>query len=445
MSWLDNVKYDLTVYFPNKESYNTSTGTFDINKADKYTPKWVNATHKFDVNYTEFIFKGVAGSLLDRRLPKGERYEVEFYFDSTNTDGNLQDNVSIAAKFAASAKWAPSGGQFPSPGFYVSHPLYGILYVQHLGFDFDNSDYNVTKITGTLIETLNPKKLERLSYDISAAVASKANFLSATLTANYDAVVTTVDASTIQSQTKALNSVGNAVKTLGGYASKIQNSINAFNTLLQKANAYIQMGQAAVSQGLSAFGAIVQSVFYPVSFALSLVNKMAFYQQMLSSITFSSFLTLNDKVLLEGFGISVNSAMCVAAANPAPGDYVTVDDVDAAIVNITTGYNTLIAGLESMQSTNGGELGAYVPNAANIQAYSDIVLYTVSQLYQIAASAKKKYTVTLGADDSIFNVAYEYVGLQSDDSTITELAALNNLSIPEWIVLRKGRQIIYYA
>jgi hypothetical protein len=443
MSWLDKVKYDFTIYFPNDDSYDSNTGTFDISKADVYTPKWINATHKFDVNYTEFIFKGVPGSLIDRRLPKGERYEVELYFDSINTDGKSQDNLDIAAKFAASAKWVPKGSTY-SPPFYVAHPMYGTLYVQHLGFDFDNSDYNVTKITGTLIETLTNKKLNILP-DFGSNVAAKFNTLSRNNAANYNAVVTKVSASDIISQAKAANAIKDAVVSYGGYAAKIQNYVDKFNTAYNTANAYINMGQAAIDNGFNTIGSIIQLAFLPVSFTLSLANRVSFYQSMLSSLNFSDFLSLNDKVLLESMGITYNACICVAAANPSAGDYNTVDDVTNMVSIILGNYNSLIAGLESMQGLNGGELNAYIPNPQNIQAYNDIVLYTVSQLYQIAASTKKKYTVSLAADDSIFNIAYRYVGLTADDSTIDDLAALNNLSIPEWIILRKGRQITYYA
>ena len=89
MSWLDQIKNDLTIV--------TGDGK-------RYTPLHINAVKEKEYNTVEFNFPGVSGSLVSRRLPKGRRYALELYFQG-------EDNTTIADAFETSADdprpWTP--------------------------------------------------------------------------------------------------------------------------------------------------------------------------------------------------------------------------------------------------------------------------------------------------------------------------------------------------
>ena len=123
-SWLDKINTDLKITFADGKSY---------------YPKWVNAQRKYESNYTEFLFRGVKGSLIDRRLNKGMRYEVELYFDNTDIKGLVDDCIFSSTEFMKSSMY--SSDNIHGDAFDLIHPFYGHTKVQHTGFEFDNSDF----------------------------------------------------------------------------------------------------------------------------------------------------------------------------------------------------------------------------------------------------------------------------------------------------------------
>ena len=124
MSWLEKVETEMII----------TTGD-----GQPYAPDYMNAVKSVEYNVAEFNFPGIAGTFVDRRLPKGRKFNLELYFQG-------DDHLDVAEAFEASAN--------DSRAWEIEHPFYGLVIVQPTSLQFDNSKQNLSKITGTVIETI---------------------------------------------------------------------------------------------------------------------------------------------------------------------------------------------------------------------------------------------------------------------------------------------------
>ena len=183
-----------------------------------YTPYWVNAKKEKEFNVSQFQFKGVKGSLVKRGQPLGRVYEIEIIFQGA-------DNLTTAKAFDDSSD--------NPKAWKIAHPMYGSLYVQVTRLFFDNSQFNISRITGMIVETildnglapkLNPvdvvtsqavttNKALRDSF-VAGAPEPSTNLLNAVLTnvnGFYKAVYTKI--ANVQADVTAYNNIYNEVNS----------------------------------------------------------------------------------------------------------------------------------------------------------------------------------------------------------------------------------------
>src|SRR5690606_25124377 len=132
MSWVDKIQDPFTI----------STGS-----GRTFTFAWRNASRQVEFNYVEFEFPNLPGTLVQRGEVKGTRYPIEIYFQG-------EDHLDEAERFRAAAS--------DKRPWTISHPFYGTITAHPISLNFDNTQLNVTKITGTLLETItqdNPKSV----------------------------------------------------------------------------------------------------------------------------------------------------------------------------------------------------------------------------------------------------------------------------------------------
>ena len=328
-----------------------------------------------------------------------------------------------------------------SPAFTVSHPLYGAFLAQHLGFEFDNSEYNVTKITGTIVETIKESKI---SYQVDAVstVSSMWQSTNVIFQNNINSDIPQPKAREILSMSQSANAIYNSENGFLLVQTDLDKLRNAYNSAI----AYINTAETAVEAGVNVFGYLLFLASLPATFTLSVLNRLQYLQNSIASLPYQiASMTENEKRIWESVAGALNLAMYGTVVTNITDDYTTVDDVNQVIAMLTNSYNNYIINIDAMQSSNGGVLGGYVANAQNIQSITDTYIFTVNTLYDIAANSKKPYTVYLQRADNFINVAYKYLGLLPDDSTMDSIIQLNNLSLDELILMQQGRKILYYA
>lgn len=409
MSWLEKIQSDLII--------TTGDGV-------EYKPMWLNATKKIEYQIAEFEFNELAGTLVKRRKPKGNQYGLELFFT-----GN--DHLDTCREFENSAADERS--------WTILHPFYGTLIVQPTGLHIDNSVYNVSKITGTVIETIvedNPKT----NVDPIDNIGLYKDNLDMQVVDSFDAIPDSTDVNSMQNANSKLYKAGSKLPLLSEESAGYFDSYN-------KANAAIINGTSEPLQAIRTMQAVINA---PALFTSSVKDR--------ATLISSQFLTLSKSIvgittrpakkIYEAQGMGLISALCLAVANPLDSDYKNKNDVLlilATLAKSDTGvYAVFLSDLDRLQSDNGSEVGGYTANPDSMIAFNRLFNFTVSSLFKIALGSRQERSFICTEDTNIILLAHRFYGLDPTDSNIEELISANNIGLSELIQIRKGRTILYY-
>lgn len=409
MSWLDKIQSDFIITCGDGRSY---------------TPSWLNAVKDKEYNISTFEFRNLAGTLVYRGQPKGRRYEVDLYFQG-------DDHLTTAEAFERSAD---------NPGAWtVEHPFYGRLTVQPSGLRFDNSAYNVTRITGVLLETITDEA-PQANVDAGDQLAEDSANVDEALAQSYATEVQPTVSDVNDMTDNALNNYNEGKKSISNTldAESYYNAFNNANTAITQ----------ATSEPLAAMRAIQSLINAPALFADNVRNRLNTLANQFDVLrdTLDSIAGRSQKKLYENNAGTLISAMVLTTVtNTTDADYNNRGKVLEVIDTLVDNYNTYITDLDGLQSLNGGNPDSYIPDAGSITALGTMVSFAVSYLFTISAGTRQERSITLDADTNITVLAHRLYGLQPDDSTINELVESNDIGLNELLQLQKGRQIIYYV
>jgi len=411
-SWLEKIKQDLVIV--------TGDG-------QRYTPLYLNASanKSKEFNVSKFEFIDLKGSLIDRRLPMGVQYDIEIIFQGAT-------NVDDGEKFFKSAD-NPAAWQ-------INHPQYGGIVVQPLGLKSDNSGLNTTVITGTIIETIGTAQLAP-ALSPPDVVTSKAAISNAQLAKTYAANQPTPSTTSISALRTNLASSFNSINTTIADAEDYNQYFNAFNQCNGLLNATVFATETAI-------GTLQAMIMLPVGFNDTIVNRMAMFGKQLDALSddIIDLVLTGEKQGYENNAGALIAGICSASVtNITSTDYLTRNDVVAAIALIIQKYNGYLDNLCGMQTHDGGSPDSYIPNPDGLSLLDSLLYYTVGSLYGIAASAKQQRTYILPYDSNVILVANKLYGILPDDSTIKTIISNNNIVGYELFKLQQGRQIIYYV
>jgi hypothetical protein len=407
MSWVNSVQTEFSII----------TGD-----SKEFKVLWLPSTKGVDYNIAEFEFPNLAGTLVQRGTPKGAKYNLEIYFQG-------EDNIEKALEFEQSAN-------DPRP-WTLAHPFYGNIVVHPASLLFDNSKYNVSKITGTLLETItqdNPKNTiipaDKIILDVEK--------LNATFATSFATDIPTPNTSDKNNLTSNTLSVYNEVRKKISNTLDAEAYFNAFNA----ANAAILEATDLPLECITKVQAILSA---PYLFADSVKNRVNTLISQFNKLhdSVAVIVKRNDKKIFENNAGVTLAAIC--AASVTLPDYRNRNDVVAIIDLLSDVFDSYIADIDGLQSDNGGDPDSYIPGANSMIALNDIVNFTLANLYDIALSSKQERIVILEDDSNIILLSHRFYGLLADDSTIQQLIDNNNIGLNETLQIRKGRSIIYYV
>lgn len=415
MSWIEKVQSNLVI----------TTGD-----GKSFTPLWVPTTKSFDFNVAEFEFPDLEGTLVRRAKAKGRKIELEIYFQG-------EDHLDQALAFETSSK--------DQRAWVLSHPMYGNMTVQPLGLVFDNTKYNTSKITGTVIETITDDAPKVGVSPIDKITEDKAN-CDIIFAENYANSVVP-DATDINDA----NSNVNSIYTKGAKVAKVPDS-EKYYELFASAKADILN---LTDDPLKAIQSIQAMIAAPALFATDITTRLNLLIDQFAGLraTIFNIFSPNTKRLYENNGAAIISSMILMTANPIPEgrsetkekEYSSRSRVIAIIEKILGQYNNYIADLDSLQTDNGGDLDSYIPDQAALMSLDDLVDYGISNLFNIALNAKQERVIFLEADSNVINLAHRFYGMDVQDTTIDEFIGNNNMGLNDLLQIKKGRKIIYYV
>lgn len=417
-NWKELIGYDLII----------STGD-----GKSFTPDWMSATFSSrskEFNIAQFVFKNVPGTLVDRGEPMSNVYDLEMYFQGTDT-------LDKAQEF-----WESSDDKNP---WTINHPFYGSLYVQPINLSQDNAGWNVTKITGQIIDTFLPNGVQVNNQDNSGTIAL-AETAKKVMVSRFADRTASMSVGALQNQTNGIEGVYPRVI---GNIRAAQDEVNTYTNYFNQALSVIDTALYSTSEILTAGQNLICA---PANFVLSVKARLSMYASMLDvyGLQITSILamltpTAQLKRLYESNAGSTVLGLCESTMLNITDDYDYRPDILDIITSVVNGYNTYVANLNLIQSPNNSTPDSYIPDYDTVSNVKIVVVNVLIQLHSYYNAAKTRRNMTLPEDTNVILLANQLYGMLPDDSTIKTLMANNNIGYSEILVLRKGRNIIYYV
>jgi hypothetical protein len=405
MSWIEKIQNELII----------TTGD-----GKEYKPNWLNANKTKDYNVSEFNFPNLAGTLVSRGTPMGRKYNLEIYFQGDN-------HLDTSEAFERSAD---------DPRYWtISHPYYGEIYVQPTSLNFDNTIHNVTKITGTVIETItedNPKT--------SIPPKEQIVLLTEQISEDLELVITETPSKTdVNTALETTNETfGKGVKIIQ-LTDEFEGYNNAYNEALSAVN-------NAIASPVLAMRALNTFLTQPAKFTLSVKIRVDMLISTFETLrgTVSGILGLSGKQFYQSQATSCLSAICYSVATPLDSDFKNSVQALALIETITTAWDEFLVDLDSLQSTNGGSPNSFIPDPALLNELSSVIGYTISNLYNIALNSRKERSIITETDTNIILLTHRLYSLDPSDANMDELIENNGWGLTHILGIRKNTRVIYY-
>ena len=376
-----------------------------------YEPIWQNARFEFGFNFAEFNFVGEPGTLIDRRLHKGARYAVEFVFQG-------EDNIDVLNEFLQSAK-------DPRP-WTLRHPLYDDLTVQPLGLNIDNSLFNISRITGTVAETIEKIEPETITDHKEEIKKQK----EATDEANAADIAVKIKEPKGGDVLMVKNWITSCAGTYADIAltaadallldNLVFDAVNAAGRMLEDVNTYAQKTIALIN-----FPFMVAGSFQAKYRAI----KESF--DTLKQIFVRDDATPNEINNYTGLNMAMRSTLPVMAIN---SPFKTRPEVYDAIKQIND--------LNVQEIANIDETGAILNPDVSFQT-ERIINLSLGYLFNIAFNTKQERNLIVEKDTNPVVLAFRFYG--AGDDALDDFINENELSLNEMIQIPKGRRVVWYV
>lgn len=411
MSWVDKISNGFII--------NTGDGK-------RYTPAWLNASVVTEYQTAEFNFIGVAGSLVKQEQPIGNKYSLEIYFQGA-------DHLDVSEQFRISCD--------DKRPWTVEHPLYGLINVKCPSLTHDNSGYNVTKITGTMIETIleGPPNVSVNPLDqIPIMFETTAQDLEAALTETPAAA----DIITLTEDNAAVYKKGVRIVTL---ANDFETFTNAYNTAIT----YID---TATATPLLMMRSVINVITLPAKFDAAVRTRLGVLLDTFDSLraNLAGLISVASKQLFQNKQGAVVCGMCSAASQPLNTDFLNSSTILDTIDDIINARQRFLSDLDGLTASNGGSPLSFVPNAQALISLNELVNTTISALFNLSLSARSERSIYIEKDTNWILLAHRLYGLDANDVNINDLISENQTPgsefnfLNEYLQVEKGRKIVYY-
>lgn len=405
MTWIDKIKNQLII----------TTGD-----GKQYSPSWLNAKKGIEYNIAEFDFPEQEGTLVKRGMQKGRKFPLELYFQG-------EDHLETSLAFEISAK--------DKRPWTLEHPFYDRLIVQPVALDFDNTALNVSKISGTVIETIvedNPRTTSDPVDVIKTQKAALDTTLEQALTAPVEPVNIT---SMLDTNKKVFN--------LSVPIIKIPEEVADFMNLFNQANSFIT---TATASPLLAMRAAIAVITAPAKFAATVKSRMNVLTDTFNNLraTVEGMTSVVSKQIYQNSAGSTVSSMLLTAATPLAGDYTNSTSVLRVADQLTEIYDQYLEDLDLLQTDNGGNITSFIPDAQGLIGLNTLFNATIASLFKIALNSKTERSIITEKDTNIILLTHRFYGLDPFDNNMNEMIENNNLGLNDLILIKKGTKIIYY-
>lgn len=405
MSWIEKIQDELII----------TTGD-----GKEYKPNWINATKTKDYNIAEFNFPNLAGTLVSRGTAMGRKFALELFFQGEN---HLETSDAFERSADDRRAWT------------LSHPFYGNIIVQPTSLSFDNTGYNITKITGTVIETITEDN-PRTTVPPKEQIIRMQEMMSEDLELATTATPSAGDVDRSLATTEESFSQGVKIITL---PEEFEEYNNAYNDALAAVN-------TAIASPVLAMRALNTMLTQPAKFTLSVKTRIDCLINTFNTLrgTIDGIISVAGKQFYQNQCSSVLGGMCLSVATPLDADFKNSVQAIDLIDKLLENYDLLIDDLDSLQTANGGNTTSFIPDPTILGDLSNMMSYTISNLYNIALNSRQERSIITEYDSNIILLTHRLYSLDPSDSNIDELIENNGWGLNHILGIKKGTKVIYY-
>ncbi len=394
---------------------------FSIKTGDgkEFFPLWKPGEKSIEYNTASFDFIDVEKSLVERKKPKSGKYPLTFWFQG-------YDNIEQAQEFEDSAK--------DNRYWTITHPFYGVIKGQPLSLSRNDANYNITEVSVDFWESIvfdYPKS--NLSIQDNTLVRR-------------DSVME--NSATAYSSKKVQSSEDiQKNKESNALVSKSFETIQTDETNVDYQNALSKAQKSAENLLVNPNIAIIdaqQLLSGPSFYDVDVLPRVNAYKTAFNTL-FRGFNSVADKLFFESQGATCLANLCNASVNfNFETDYLIVADVDYVSNTVLELYNNYLDLIDGAGTSNYDVENGYQPDAVVQSELHDLVMFTISNLFDLAFDAQQERIVYLPKDSNLVLLTHKYMGLANDEN-MQRFREINNIKLKELFRIKKGRKIKYYV
>ncbi len=405
MSWIDKIQNNLVII--------TGDG-------QRFEPRWLNATRQKEYNLASFAFPEIEGELVKRKKRLGRKFNLEIHFVG-------EDHLDVANQFDAAAD--------DERPWTIEHPYYDSILVHPRSLLQDNSQHNVSKFTGVVLETITEDAPQVVQDPQDTIKIFKAD-----ADANFEQSLTA------DVELEDINSIEESSATNFRLGSAVVLAAEDFEEYTNRNNASTAAVNNAINEPGAAMNALISLISMPGELDQPVVIRTGLLKSQFDVFRSKllSLLTVSSKQVFQIQGGSILSSMAFASANPIEGDYQNGTEVLEVMEFIINVWNFYLGDLDTLQSDNGGSPESFVPDAVALIQLNSLIYLTVSNLFAIALDSRQERSFILEKETNPIILAHRLYGLDIDDDQIDEILGNNDIGLNQLLTIKKGRRIVYY-
>ena len=420
MSWIErinNIKLKIT----------TGDGS-------EFFPLYKNASFSRNMSASVFNFNETDGSLVRRGKAESMKFPMTLYFQG-------DDNLNESERFNKASL-------DPRP-LKITHTIYGDLLVQPINLNFDNSNDNVTIVTGVFFETIEdtfPESSISVKEDVllsvekavsigvenfdipnpSAKLISTVNANVAQVSAtNKLAAITDIDLQAVQ------NASNEAIRALTNISNDPVTFMNRMAVLLRTPSNFYTKVQSRLG--------ILQESFDDLKTAIGTTS------------------TSQEKLYFETAGGVLISAIAEASVTEVQDiaddqqiennqiiDYNTRSEVIQVADELKNSLDDYFNTIGDNQSDIDATPESYTPKQNGSNAIKEAVNKSSGQLIQIAIETRQERVYDIPESIGIVMLVHRLLGT-TEDQSIQTFSENNNILMSEWIQIRPPRKVNYFV
>ena len=419
MSWITNINQDMII--------RTGDGK-------EYRPLWFDANYGKRFNIAEFDFRKVDGTLVLRGRPKGRVFDINIVFQG-------DDCLTVSDAFSKSAD--------NSKVWSLFHPMYGTFNVHPSYLRFDNSVFNITRITGVILETTS-KAATAVTVAPEEKIIADGKVVIDTSNEAYSDDVPEMSVSDLN---RLRGHIDNIYNTVSIRIANVQSNVDGYRDAYYAANAVLNTAIYNTNDIIDQAGFLIQTPYIFENtvreridmFALQMDILAGDVEYILSLGIYTSGQSQLKKLYENNAAITMVGMCNSTVTNVTATDYRYGPQILRIISDIIGYFNSYITNLCALQTANGGDIDSYIPNSNTIRLLSQVVYFATSTLYELATQSMQSRVYFVPYDTNLINVAHLLYGLNVNDTTLTTLIETNDIQLDEYLIIKQGRELVYYV